>query len=196
MFSVYLFAALVGWPSVLFFLFLSADAEVDVDFVADVDIDFDADVDAGADVVGTAGSGVADAVLSIFSFRAIVFLLAFFGVTGLTLLGLGVNEVVAFVLALGMGLFAGYLHARLYAYLKTTSVGGMTTDSDLRGSRAKVVVPLADDTKGRVEVDVDGRPVYVTARAFGGGSFEKGETVVVVEIDSGTALVGKLDLDE
>ena len=192
MFSVYLFAALVGWPFVLFFLFFSADADAEVDFDGDVDFDADADTDVG----GSVGEGVADAVLSIFSFRAIVFLLAFFGVTGLIMQGLRVNGVLTLVLAIGMGLFAGYLHARLFAYLKRSATGSTTTNADLRGSRAKVVVPMAGDKKGRVEVDVDGRPVYVTARAFGGESFDKGETVVVVEIDSGTALVGKLDLDE
>ena len=192
MFSVYLFSALVGWPFVLFFLFFSADMEADFD--ADLDVDVDADVDTG--LVGSAGAGVADAVLSIFSFRALVFLFAFFGVTGLILRGLGVGGFLTFILAVAMGLFAGYLHARLYAYLTRSSTGGMTTIADLRGSRAKVVVPIVENGKGRIEVDVDGQPVFVTARAFGGGSHEKGERVVVVEIDDGTALVGQLNLDE
>lgn len=194
MFSVYLFATLVGWPFVLFFLFFSADVDADADF--DADFDADVDVDADASIVGSAGAGVADAVLSIFSFRAMVFLLAFFGVTGLILRGLGVGSFFTFVLAVAMGLFAGYLHARLFAYLKRSSVGGMTTDSDLRGSRAKVVVPILENGRGRIEVDVDGQPVYLTAKAFGGGTYEKGERVVVVEIDDGTALVGHLNLDE
>jgi membrane protein implicated in regulation of membrane protease activity len=194
MFSVYLFAALVGWPFVLFFLFFSADMDADADFDADFDVDADVDVDTG--LVGSAGAGVADAVLSIFSFRALVFLFAFFGVTGLILRGLGVGAFFTFILAVAMGLFAGYLHARLYAYLKRSSTGGMTTIADLRGSRAKVIVPIVENGKGRIEVDVDGQPVYVTARAFGGGSYEKGERVVVVEIDDGTALVGHLNLDE
>ncbi len=194
MFSVYLFATLVGWPFVLFFLFFSADA--DADFDADLEVEFDADTDLDASVIASAGSGVADAVLSIFSFRALVFLFAFFGVTGLILRGLGLHAIPTFLLAVGMGLFAGYLHSRLYAYLRRSSAGAVTTDSDLRGSRAKVVVPISDDQKGRIEVDVDGQPVYVTARGFGGGSYEIGEKVVVVEIDNGTALVGQLNLDE
>ena len=198
MFSVYLFATLVGWPFVLFFLFFAGDA--DSDFDVDGDLDIDLDVDADADVEGaigsSVGSGVADAVLSIFSFRALVFLLAFFGVTGLILRGLDLHWLPTLILAVGMGLFAGYLHARLYAYLKRTSVGGMTTNADLRGSRAKVVIPMEGDKRGRIEVDVDGQPVYVTAKAFGGGSFEKGSRVVVVEIEDGTALVGQLNLDE
>jgi membrane protein implicated in regulation of membrane protease activity len=196
MFSVYLFATLVGWPFVLFFLFFSADADADADFDADLEADFDVDADVDSDLVTAVGSGVADAVLSIFSFRALVFLFAFFGVTGLILRGLGLHAVLTFILAVGMGLFAGYLHARLYAYLKRSSVGGMTTDSDLRGSQARIVVPISDEQKGRIEVDVDGQPVYVTAKAFGGGSYEKGERVVVVEIENGTALVGQLNLDE
>lgn len=198
MFSLYLFAALVGWPFVLFFLFFSADA--DTDFDADADVDFDADTDFDADselgMAADGAAGVADAVLSIFSFRAIVFLLAFFGATGLILTGLDVNGVVTLLLAIAMGLFAGYLHARLYAYLKRSSVGGTTSNADLRGSRAKVVVPISSASRGRVEVDVDGQPVYVTARPFGQDEFEVGERVVVVEIDEGTALVGKLNLDE
>lgn len=194
MFSVYLFATLVGWPFVLFFLFFSADVDADADL--DAGVDGDADVDAGVSIVGSAGDGVADAVLSIFSFRAIVFLFAFFGITGLVLRGLGVGDFLTLVLAVAMGLFAGYLHARLFAYLKRSSSGGTTTNSDLRGSRAKVVVPIVANGRGRIEVDVDGQPVYLTARAFGGGTHEEGESVVVVEIDDGIALVGHLNLDE
>ena len=198
MFSIYLFATLVGWPFVLFFLFFSADGDVDFDADLDADFDLDADIDVDADsgTISSAGTGVADAVLSIFSFRALVFLFAFFGVTGLILRGIGLHGIPTFILAVGMGLFAGYLHARLFAYLKRSSVGGMTTYADIRGSRAKVIIPIVAGQKGRIEVDVDGQPVFVTAKAFGGGSFEKGARVVVVEIEDGTALVGQLNLDE
>ncbi|MDH5372768.1 MAG: hypothetical protein OEX97_07475 [Acidimicrobiia bacterium] len=196
MFSIYLFATLVGWPFVLFFLFFSAEADADVDFDADLDADFDVDADAEPGAIASAGTGVADAVLSIFSFRALVFLFAFFGVAGLILRGIGLHGIPTFILAVAMGLFAGYLHARLFAYLKRSSVGGMTTYADVRGSRAKVIIPITAGQKGRIEVDVDGQPVFVTAKAFGGGSFEIGDRVVVVEIEDGTALVGQLNLDE
>jgi membrane protein implicated in regulation of membrane protease activity len=194
MFNVYLFATLVGWPFVLFFLFFAGDADSDFDVDADVDLDVEADVDVSG--VGSVGAGVADAVLSIFSFRAMIFLFAFFGVTGLIMRGLGLNAVATFLVALAMGLFAGYLHARLYAYLKRSAPGTPTTIVELRGSQARVVVPVAEGGKGRVEVDVDGRPVYVTARGFRGGAYDKDELVVVVEIEDGTALIGHLNLDE
>jgi membrane protein implicated in regulation of membrane protease activity len=194
MFNVYLFATLVGWPFVLFFLFFAGDADSDFDVDADVDLDVEADVDVSG--VGSVGAGVADAVLSIFSFRAMIFLFAFFGVTGLIMRGLGLNAVATFLVALAMGLFAGYLHARLYAYLKRSAPGTPTTIVELRGSQARVVVRVAEGGKGRVEVDVDGRPVYVTARGFRGGAYDKDELVVVVEIEDGTALIGHLNLDE
>lgn len=190
MFGVYLFATLVGWPFVLFFLFFSSDVDADVD--ADLEFDADAAPDAGA---GGVGEGLGDAVLSIFSFRAMVFLLAFFGATGLILDALDVHAIPTLLLALAMGLFAGYLHARLFAYLKRSSMESSTTNADLRGSRAKVVVPVSSEQKGRIEVDVEGRPVYVTARPFRDGTFEKGQVVVVVEVEDGMALVGPLNLD-
>ncbi len=190
MFGVYLFATLVGWPFVLFFLFFSSDVDADVD--AELEFDADADADAG---VGGVGEGLGDAVLSIFSFRALVFLLAFFGATGLILDALDVHAIPTFLLAIAMGLFAGYLHARLFAYLKRSSIESSTTNADLRGSRAKVVVPVSSEQKGRIEVDVEGRPVYVTARPFRDGMFEKGQMVVVVEVEDGMALVGPLNLD-
>ncbi len=190
MFGVYLFATLVGWPFVLFFLFFSSDVDADVD--ADLEFDADAAPDAGA---GGVGEGLGDAVLSIFSFRAMVFLLAFFGATGLILDALDVHAIPTLLLAMAMGLFAGYLHARLFAYLKRSSVESSTTNADLRGSRAKVVVPVSSEQKGRIEVDVEGRPVYVTARPFKDGTFEKGQVVVVVEVEDGMALVGPLNLD-
>ncbi len=190
MFGVYLFATLVGWPFVLFFLFFSSDVDADVD--ADLEFDADAAPDAGA---GGVGEGLGDAVLSIFSFRAMVFLLAFFGATGLILDALDVHAIPTLLLAMAMGLFAGYLHARLFAYLKRSSMESSTTNADLRGSRAKVVVPVSSEQKGRIEVDVEGRPVYVTARPFKDGTFEKGQVVVVVEVEDGMALVGPLNLD-
>lgn len=190
MFGVYLFATLVGWPFVLFFLLFSSDVDADVD--ADIEFDADAAPDAGA---GGVGEGLGDAVLSIFSFRAMVFLLAFFGATGLILDALDVHAIPTLLLALAMGLFAGYLHARLFAYLKRSSMESSTTNADLRGSRAKVVVPVSPEQKGRIEVDVEGRPVYVTARPFRDGTFEKGQLVVVVEVEDGMALVGPLNLD-
>jgi membrane protein implicated in regulation of membrane protease activity len=199
MFSVYLFATIVGWPFVLFFLFFGSDvdADADVDFDAEVDVDLEADSDVSA--VAGAGSGVADVVLSILSFRSLVFLLAFFGTTGLVLRALGVSGAPTFVLALAMGLFAGYLNARLYAYLKRSSVSTDISDAALRGSRARVVLPVSGDRKGRIEVDVDGQPVFVTALPFDdrhGASFEPGERVVVVDIDHGTALISRLELDD
>ncbi|MCJ7752921.1 MAG: hypothetical protein MUP13_00010, partial [Thermoanaerobaculales bacterium] len=78
--GVYVFAAIVGWPCLFFCVFFGGEGgDVDADF--DIDIDVDADLD----VSGGPGGGIAAAVLSLLSFRSLVFFLAFFGATGLIL---------------------------------------------------------------------------------------------------------------
>ena len=187
--AVYAFAAIVGWPFLLFFVFFGGEGgEVD----ADVDVDFDVDVDADLEVSGGIGGGIAAAVLSLLSFRSIVFFLAFFGATGLILTALSTGSVIALVLAVALGLFAASLNNRVFRYLKTSSIGMDVSDTVLSGAVGRVTIPISVPSKGRITCEVEGQTINLTAVPFDAkeqGEFGIGETVVVVEVHEGTARV-------
>ena len=185
--AVFAFAAIVGWPFLLFFVFFGGEG-------GDVDADFDVDVDVDADfeTVGGVGGGVASAVLSILSFRSIVFFLAFFGATGLILDALATNSVITLVVAVALGLFAASLNNRVFRYLKASSVSTDVSDSTLSGAVGRVTVPISVASKGRITCEVDGQTINLTAVPFDPAEqseFGVGESVVVVEVGQGTARV-------
>lgn len=185
--AVYAFAAIVGWPFLLFFVFFGGDSgDVDADF------DFDADLDGDIEVAEGLGSGVAATVLSLLSFRTIVFFLAFFGATGLILNALSTGTAVTLVIAVLLGLFAASLNNRVFSYLKTSSVGSDVSDRVLNGAVGRVTIPISVESKGRITCEVEGRTINLTAVPFDAreeGEFGVGETVVVVEVNEGTARV-------
>ena len=186
---VYAFAAIVGWPFLLFFVFFGGEGgEVD----ADIDVDFDVDVDADLELSDGIGGGIAAAVLSLLSFRSIVFFLAFFGATGLILTALSTGSVIALVLAVALGLFAAGLNNRVFRYLKTSSVGMDVSDRVLSGAVGRVTIPISVPSKGRITCEVEGQTINLTAVPFDAkeqGEFGVGEAVVVVEVHEGTARV-------
>lgn len=186
---VFAFAAIVGWPFLLFFVFFGGEgSEVDADF----DVDVDGDVDLDLDSAGGVGGGVAAAVLSILSFRSIVFFLAFFGATGLILEALSTNSVIALIVAIGLGLFAASLNNRVFRYLKSSSVGTDVSDRTLSGAVGRVTVPISVPSKGRITCEVEGQTINLTAVPFDPSEeseFAVGESVVVIEVTKGTARV-------
>lgn len=188
MFTVFLFLAVVGWIFVAIFLFSSADFDVDVDIDTDVDMDIDGGgggLDTGLDLLG-----------ALLSFRSLVFFAAFFGLTGMVLTWLGAGTALAVILAVAIGLFTAYINTQLMRYLRRTSVGSRVSDSRIAGNAATVVLPIGDDRRGKVSVDVNGQRLYLTATPFSPGRGETyaiGDTVVIVEVDRGSALVTAMD---
>lgn len=183
--GVFAFAAIVGWPFLLFFVFFGGEG-------GDVDADFDVDVDADLETSGGIGGGIAAAALSLLSFRSIVFFLAFFGATGLILTALSVANVTALVLAIALGFFAAALNNRVFRYLKSSSVGIDVSDRALSGVLGRVTVPISVASKGRITCEVEGQTINLTAVPFDAhedGEFGVGESVVVVEVSRGTARV-------
>jgi membrane protein implicated in regulation of membrane protease activity len=190
MFTVFVFLAVVGWIFVAIFLFASADFDVDLDIDADFDLDLDAD----------AGTSIADSGLSLlgalFSFRSLVFFMAFFGLTGMVMTWLGAGTALAVILAVAIGLFTAYINTKLMRYLRRTSVSSRLPDSRIAGNAATVVVPISDDSRGKVSVDVNGQRLYLIATPFApgrGDTYAIGDTVVIVEVDRGSALVTAMD---
>ncbi len=186
MFTVFLFSAVIGWILVAVFLFSSADFDVDVGM--DADIDLDGGVDASSSGLELLGA--------IFSFRSLVFFAAFFGLTGILLTWLNTSTVVAILIAIAIGVFAAFINMRLMKYLKDTSVSSQLKDTKIEGNAAKVVIPIAAGKRGKVSVDVDGQRLYLVAAPYSEKQehdYSVGDTVVIVEVKDGSALVTPMD---
>lgn len=169
------------------------DADVDIDIDVDTDFDADADFDGDASVAGAVG-GISDWVSSLLTFRALIFFAAFFGAVGIVLTVLDYSEPLPFLSALALGGFAGVVNARLMRYLKRSEMSSHLTARDLGGTTARVVLPIADERRGRVEIDVGGQPTFMVALPYrpNGAELAPGDQVVVVEVREGTAFVTPL----
>lgn len=190
MLTVYWLAALVGWPFVLFFLFSGGDLDADFDIDSGLDLDADVDLDAPA-------GGPLDAILSFLSFRAVAFFAAFFGLAGLLLTWVDAGTVLTVVLAAGVGFFAFWLNGMLLRYLKQSSSDSSIRDRHIEGSPATVTIPIRPGHRGRVTVDVRGQRLVFTAAPYvehDDAVFEVGDSVVIVEVDNGTAKIATLDV--
>ena len=184
---IYIAAAIFGGGFLIPALIGSLDFDTDVDF----DVDADIDADTGAVV---AASAVGDWVSSLLTFRTVIFFATFFGAVGLVFSLLDYSEPLPFVSALGLGLVAGATNARLVNYLKRSEVSSHLTQREIAGSTARVILPIAQERRGRVEVDVGGQPQFMVALPFRSNAPEMapGAQVVVVEVREGTAFVAPL----
>jgi membrane protein implicated in regulation of membrane protease activity len=198
---IYIAAAIFGGGFVIPALIGSLDFDTDADFDFDTEADFDLDDDADVDLDVDPDSGgvdatgaVSDWVSSLLTFRTLIFFATFFGAVGIVLTWLDYSEPVPLASAAGLGLVAGTANARLMAYLKRSDVSSHLTQRELSGSTARVVLPIGQARKGRVEIDVGGQPTFMVALPYraDGEQMPPGSRVVVVEVKDGTALVAPL----
>lgn len=192
MFGIYLFSAIVGVPLVAMMLVFG-----DADFDGDVDVDIDADVDLDVDLdADLAGGWFGDSVSGMLSIRSLVFFLAGFGAIGLVMGMVWGHAAVATAITAGIAGVAGaYTNSALTSWLKRNQVSGELSKDHLEGTAGRVSVPVEAGRKGKVTVEVEGRPVQLTAAQYRSGDvLQVGDRVVVVELDEGgTALVARLD---
>jgi membrane protein implicated in regulation of membrane protease activity len=160
----------------------------DLDADADVDADgaFDKDIDVGA---------ASDAFWILRSVRFWMFFLAFFGLTGVTLDGLGLVETswITALLSTAMGLFAGGGAAMAFRALardETAEAGGA---ADYVGKSAKVLVPPKRGSVGRVRVEIKGQLVDVLATSEDDIGVD--DEVLVIDMDGTRARIARLEKD-
>ena len=197
---IYIAAAIFGGGFILPALLGSLDFDTDTDFEFDADTDFDLDMDADVDVDADHGggleaaTGISEWISSLLTFRTLIFFSAFFGIVGIVLTVLDYTEPIPFASATGLGLLAGVVNARLMSYLKRSDMSSHLTEKEIAGSTARVVLPVAQQRRGRVEVDVAGQPQFMVALPFRPDAAEmsQGAQVVVIEVKEGTAYVAPL----
>lgn len=201
---IFLAAAIFGVPLLVPMLFGAFDNDVEFDGdVAELDADFDTDFDTDADFdadgqtpSGFSGQTAVDSVLSsIVSFRTLVFFSAFFGVSGLVFDQFDYSPLVTVGTALFIGVSAGLANSVLFGLLKGSQTDSQVSNASLRGRPATVVLPIHGGRRGRIRIDINHQPHYLVARAVEDGlgqQFDVGDSVVVVQMDHGTALVSEL----
>ncbi|NNE74151.1 MAG: NfeD family protein [Acidimicrobiales bacterium] len=182
---------------------LDFDGDVDFDFDADGDLALDTgDFDAGGDIdvsetntggIDTGGA-ISDFVGTLLSFRSIVFALTFFGLTGIVFNLFDYSEPFPLLMAAGLGFVAAALNAQLFSMLGRGESDSRLSNRDIEGKPATVVLPLNEDRKGRIRVPIRGETIYMVALPWDKANrpYAVGESVVVVEIEDGTALVAPL----
>lgn len=206
MFPIYIAFLIFGGAFTIPMIFGALDTDTDVDADFDGGADFDVDVDADVDVDTDAGGGSSSSggsvgefgsiFASLFSFRSIVFGATFFGLTGTVLHFLDASQAVTIVSAVVMGFVASLLNATLWSQLRRT--GDVTSNlgrGDLVGATGQVVVPISEERRGRVRLELNGQPRFMVATPFRtkGAPFNPGDRVVVVEVDGDIAKIAPLN---
>jgi len=202
-FWIYLAATLFGGAFLIPMLLGGLDVEMDAELEFDADVEVDLDADTGDAADGWFGDGAAGAIVgSLLSFRTAVFLSVFFGASGLVFSAFDYSVVVTLLSAIFIGVMAASMNSVIFGWLKHSQPNSQISDQVLEGRPARVVVPLGSGRKGQIRVDLNGQPQYLVALPYqseGGPEFDVGASVVVVQIENGTALVAslaELDLGE
>jgi len=212
----YLFAVIVGGVLLGASILLGGDHDSDADADLDGHADFDADVDADADLAADHDAGLdhdADHVAHgdmdvahggldyfLWSFRSVrfwTFFLAFFGLTGLALDGLGLIDSwpVALGLAIAMGTLSGLGATAAIRALASDTSGSVASSSDYVGKTVRVIVPVEKDGMGKVRVQLKGNTVDVLATTDEIKSFASREEAMIIEMDGTRARIARVNDD-
>ena len=187
MLTLYLVCLVLGGVLIGLSIFGGGDSDVDVTADADVDLE-SGEIDAES-----GGEGVS-AAARFLSMRNLVFFLAFFGLTGTLLNLLGAGALLTLLTSAGLGAVAAVVVQRLMDYLRSSQSGAVRSLNTLAGVEARVVVGLDGAKPGKVVVDGGDRTHQLVARIHEGAAVdhvEVGDTVVVVRIQDGIALVAE-----
>lgn len=187
MMTFYLACLVFGGIFIVVTLLFGGDTDGDMDF----DGDMDADLDVDGDIDTVEGEGVAEAI-KFFSFRTFVFFSAFFGLTGVVFTWLNIFPLLTFAMAVGIGIFAAALMYKTLTHLMQNEVEGTINLDSLVGMSARVILDLSKQRRGKIAVEVQGNRLQLLAQIAEEAerdSFRQGETVIVLRVQNGTALV-------
>lgn len=177
MFSLYLFALIIGGGLLLFSLFGGADHH---------------DGDVGHHVASHGENPV-----QWLSLRTLIYFLFVFGGVGAVLAKAWPAAAAPIVLLLsaaaGLGVGAAVSHA--FAYLRRTDSGTRESDDSFIGLTGRLTLPIGAAGLGKVLVTRGDRSFELLARPFADaeGNPQLWQAVIVVEMERGTASVAPLD---
>ena len=177
---LYLAALIVGVGTIAMQLLFSGHGDADADAHLDVDADH-----------GHVGHGDGGFLPIFLSLRFWTFAFLAFGMVGTLLHYFRMTtSPVTIGLAVAMGLVSGLAASLTFRLLSRAemSSGGSTTDAV--GSVGKVLVPVSRRAHGKVRIELKGQTVDLLATTDE-DDLEAGDMVLVEEVDSGTARVGR-----
>jgi len=176
---------------------LSADGDVggDLNLDADADAGLEHDLDQGASAEHSVGLGADFLLWSLTSIRFWTFFLAFFGLTGLSLEGLGLidSSMVTLALSIMTGLVTGYGAAGVIRWLSRDTSGGAPGAKDYVGKSVRVVVPVQGGHTGKVRLQLKGQLVDVLAFADEDEDFASKDEAMIIEMDGTRARIARVD---
>ena len=126
---------------------------------------------------------------------AIAFFMTAFGAVGLAGNLTGVGDGTAFLVAAIMAVLAAVGSRFAFRWLSTSSTSSDVMSVELEGQIAKAALPISSDLKGKIIVEVAGAREQMTATPADGSTIEIGDTVVIVKIEKGVAVVAPLGPD-
>jgi membrane protein implicated in regulation of membrane protease activity len=126
-----------------------------------------------------------------------MFALAFFGLTGTVLGGLGLaGGLVTAGTAIGLGLGAGLSASYALHRLKHDKVESNVGASDFIGRNATALLPIAKGQTGKVRVQIKGQLVDLTATTEDDDAIGAKDEVMVIEMREHVAVVERRDRAE
>ena len=132
----------------------------------------------------------AAALAAFFSLRTWTYFTAFGGLAGVALhLVAHTPEPLAALLSAGTGLSSAALARFVIARANGDSPSGTSSERDLAGRTAEVVVPFSGRGVGKVRATVLGNVVDLLASADDLGDYRQSDAVVIVELKDDTARV-------
>ena len=190
--TVYIFCAIIGIPLTALFALGGGDADVDAGGF-DVDLDVGSDIDFGGGDVG--GLGDFTGLIKRIPVSSYTMFLAFFGGVGAVSTWVGVGVLSALIAAVVVGVFAAGFNAALFGVLRNTANDSSLTDRELEGRVATVSIPIEGGKRGRIWIDTGSERLQITASSIDGieADFVRGDEVVIVEMEAGTARVIAID---
>ncbi|MDT8325700.1 MAG: hypothetical protein RRA94_16415 [Bacteroidota bacterium] len=146
------------------------------------------------------GPSALSAAFEFFSFRNMVYMTTFFGMTGSVLTWLSMPFGLTLGSSIGMGLFAGVVGHRFMRYLRGSESGEALHISKLIGHAGRVTLPPSKTRKGKVRIERAGQSVELLALLHEDSTQEElrvNDRVFILALQKDVVLVDRGDfLDE
>ncbi|MCZ7555158.1 MAG: hypothetical protein M5R41_01980 [Bacteroidia bacterium] len=179
--------------------------EAHVDVATDTDVGgavvhaggaHDSVVEAHGGEMESGSGGALAAAFQFFSFRNIVYLTTFFGLTGSALTWLGTGTLLTFLSSIGMGGFAMMIGHKFMRYLKDTESGQSLHERDLVGHVGVITLPPTKERKGKIRVTIGGQTLELLAIIHADSTreeFRYAEQVLILEFEHNIAEIDEAD---
>jgi membrane protein implicated in regulation of membrane protease activity len=136
-------------------------------------------------------ASLGDSALSatLLSMRFWTFALASFGMLGALLTLIGIPGLASFPVSAVVGTGIGAVVATFFRRAGRQNVVTETSTRAVAGREAQVVLAIGPDSRGKVRLSLAGQTIELLARTREGRRIERGETVLVVSVAQGEAVV-------